>query len=636
MSATTLKRMLAAAVLMLMSATGGTQAEEARDALLMEGKRTLAQRVITQPGADLRATAAIDGAIVTADLPPMSIYYVYDRKDGMVEVGSNAHGAPVGWLAEADVLDWKQSIVVEFNNRANAGRERTLFFKDRDALDAALQGEDFVGRLQQARAQLLAGTPDPQGGIVAVEPQDVIDIEQNFYLLPILGFEKDVWLPFGQVGNYLEVASLPQREKPVTQPADFRAGVVFVIDTTQSMQPYIDKTRQVVESIQGILANSPEGANIRFGLIGFRQSVTQNPALEYQVKQFVPLSETANAEAFVSAISEMKAANVPTQGYDEDAIGGLFEAVQNTDWTAFQARYVVLITDAGPRPGGMDGNLAGDLGVGQIAGLAEQKNVRLLTLHLKTEYGAGDHDYARRAYEQLTTRDGQPAYIGIEVSDVDAFTPQVESMANQLVANVASVRQGQPVVPVDDSEGARLMARAGQAMELEYLGARNGTQLPSIFKSWTVDMAAENPSTRALDIRLMLTRNQLSSLAGALRPIVEEGQAPQADALTFFHRVQDLAARASNDSRQLGDDAPLGDRLGEYLEGLPYNSPVLNLTADDWVSFSRADQRDLLLSLQSKLAYYERIHNNPDRWIKLHPDAEDGEAVTTIPLFQLP
>lgn len=635
MTATILKRLLTTAVL-LWAGCCGAYAEDARDALLMDGKRTLFQRIITQPGADLRASATGDGAVVSADLPPMSIYYVYARKDGMVEVGVNAHGVPVGWLPEADVLDWKQSIVVEFNNRANAGRERTLFFKDRDALDAALQGEDFVGRLQQARAQLLAGTPDPQVGIVAAEPEEVIDIEQNFYLLPILGFEKDVWLPFGQIGNYLEVASLPQRETPVAAPAEFRAGVVFVIDTTQSMQPYIDKTRKVVERIQGILANSPEGRNIRFGLIGFRQSVAQNPKLEYQVKQFVPLGDAASAETFVSAISGMNAATVPTQGYDEDAIGGLYEAIQNTDWSAFQARYVVLITDAGPRPGGMEGNFAGDMGVGQIAGLAEQKNVRLLTVHLKTGYGSGDHEYAKRAYEQLTTRDGQPSYLGIDVAAVDDFSSQVESMANQLVANVASVRQGQPVVPVDDSEGARLMARAGRAMELEYLGASNGTQLPAMFQSWTLDMAAENPSIRALDIRLMLTRNQLSSLAEALRPIVEEGQAPQADALEFFRRVQDLAARASNDSRQLGDDAPLGDRLGEYLEGLPYNSPILNLTADDWVNFSRADQRDLLLSLQSKLAYYERIHNNPDRWIKLHPDAQDGEAVTTIPLFQLP
>jgi len=630
-----LKRLLAAACVLAMSAASGHAAEE-RDALLMDGKRTLFQRIITEPGAELVATSQANAEVVAADLPPMSIYYVYAREGGMVEVGANAHGVPDGWISADAVLDWKQSIVVEFNNRVDAGRERTLFFKDRDTLDAALKGEDFVGRLQHAREEAVAGHPDPETGIVAVEPEEVINIEQNFYLLPILGFEQDVFLPFGQMGNYLEVASLPQREEAQTKPAEFRAGVVFVIDTTQSMQPYIDKTRAVVERIQGILATSPEGQNVRFGLIGFRQSVTQNPALEYQVKQFVPLSEDATAETFVSAIGGMKAATVPTQGYDEDSLGGLFEAIQNTDWDKFQARYVILITDAGPRPGGMQDNYAGDIDVAQVAGLAEQKNVRLFALHLQTDYGAGDHAYAKSSYEALTNIDGQPAYLGIPATDVDQFTPQIESMANQLVANVTSVKQGQPVVPVDDSEGARLMARAGQAMELEYLGARNGTQLPPLFQSWTVDMAAEDPSKRALDVRLMLTRNQLSSLAETLRPIVEQGQAPQADALEFFRRVQELAARASNDTRELGDDAPLGDQLGEYLDGLPYRSAVLNLTADDWVTFSAPDQQDLLLALKSKLAYYERVHNNPDRWIKLHPDADDGEAVTTIPLYQLP
>lgn len=612
-------------------------AGQERDALLIEGKHTLYQRIITRPGADLYATADPASQPATADLPPMSIYYVYGRDHGMIEVGSNAKGTPAGWVAEDLAVDWKQSTVVEFNNRASAGRERSLFFKDRDSLDAALNGEDFITRLNQARTAALSGNADPQVGIIAVEPENAVDIEQNFYLLPILNYE-EAWLPFGQMGNYLEVAALPARERPKAEPVAFKTGVVFVVDTTQSMQPYIDKTREAIERIQSILVNSPEGDSIRFGLIGFRQSTAENAALEYQVKQFVPLSDTSTAGKFIEAIGTMKAATVPTRGFDEDSIGGLFEAIQNSDWTPFQARYVILVTDAGPRPAEMAGNFAGDFGLAQIAGLAEQRNVRLFALHLKTEYGKGDHDYAERSYEQLTMRDGQHSYLGIAANDVDNFTPQVEAMANQLVNNVASIRTGQPVVPVDESEGARLMARAGQAMELEYLGATGGEQVPSLFKSWVVDMAAENPSVRALDIRIMLTRNQLSSLAAALRPIVEEGggATSQTDPVAFFRRVQELAARASNDARQIGDDTAMGEVLGEYLEGLPYRSPILALTADDWVRASRPEQRDILLTLKSKLALYEQIHNNPERWIKLHPDAQDGESVTTIPLHQLP
>lgn len=58
----------------------------------------------------------------------------------------------------------------------------------------------------------------------------------------------------------------------------FRTGIVLVVDTSVSMQPYIDRVRQVVSELQQQLAARGELDSVSFGLVGFRNSVKRTPA----------------------------------------------------------------------------------------------------------------------------------------------------------------------------------------------------------------------------------------------------------------------------------------------------------------------------------------------------------------------
>src|SRR3546814_12936412 len=84
-----------------------------RRPLLIEGKSTLYQRILTRPGAVLLDKPGGTGQ----PLPPMSVLYVFDRKDGFLEVGPRAAAAPRAFAAEAEAIDWKPT------GRAS-GRER--------------------------------------------------------------------------------------------------------------------------------------------------------------------------------------------------------------------------------------------------------------------------------------------------------------------------------------------------------------------------------------------------------------------------------------------------------------------------------------------------------------------------------
>ena len=129
---------------------------------------------------------------------------------------------------------------------------------------------------------------------------------------------------------------------------DFRIGVTFVIDTTRSMQPYVEQVRQVMTRLQDRIGNNPEAERFRFGLVGFRDNIDLAPELDYVTNVFLPLGPDATAARFVETIGQVDVATVNSNGFNEDAIAGIDAALNQMDWTPYGGKFIVLITDASP------------------------------------------------------------------------------------------------------------------------------------------------------------------------------------------------------------------------------------------------------------------------------------------------
>ena len=89
-------------------------AAQDRKPLLMEGKQSLFQRVLTRPGTELLEQP---GGKPLSKLSPLSIFYAYDRLTNeagteFVEVGTNSSGRISGWVRKDDNIDWKQALVL--------------------------------------------------------------------------------------------------------------------------------------------------------------------------------------------------------------------------------------------------------------------------------------------------------------------------------------------------------------------------------------------------------------------------------------------------------------------------------------------------------------------------------------------
>jgi serine/threonine-protein kinase PpkA len=637
---------------------------EARTPLLMPGTTSLWQRVLTRPGA--KATAEPGGASAGPEIPALSMLFVYGRaKSGdadWIEIGTTPGGRTLGWIPAAEAIDWKQTMVVLFTNPVN--RDRALFFKESDPLLTLMESPDAAARAATLRQAAETRALPADSPVTAIEPPSWIDPAKTFYLLPILNWT-DGYFASGFSGLALQVAATSLQEKPdQPEPAKpdpeeaakllegYRAGVVFVVDTTISMEPYVARTRATIEALTAKLAASEEGDRVSFGLVGFRDVMPDGSPDGYITKVFATLADGHDRASFLGRLDAASASTADNLDFREDALAGVKSALDDIDWTGVAGRFVVLVTDASPRRAS-DHNSSTHLDPDQLRLLAQSKGAALMVIHLKTPAGKADHAAAEDAYTPMTAYPNIGSlYFPVEGGDVRTFGAVIDRISETILRQMDTAPQAgavdgppaaaSPAKPAAEaSENA--FARAGlvgRAMQLAYLGRMEGNQPPRLFSAWVSDRDIANPARKTLDVRVLISRNQLSDLQATLKAIIDAGESTRVAPNDFFRQLRSAAATMTRRPEGVGGDnarrlADLG-LIGEYLEGLPYRSRIMELSEDDWLSWSFGQQRQFLDDLEAKVALYRQIYDNTDLWIALDGDRSGGDAVSPIPLDALP
>jgi hypothetical protein len=294
----------------------------------------------------------------------------------------------------------------------------------------------------------------------------------------------------------------------------------------------------------------------------------------------------------------------------------------------------------------------------EVREFVQSMGIALFAVHLKTREGARDHQAAATQYEMLTRFQGKDnLYIPVEAGSVEKFGQTIERLATLLVEQVRGARKAMDEAakkpppapePAKDPEIAgidRKAALVGNAMQLAYLGRRKGTQAPPVFEAWVSDRDFDRPTLATLDVRLMLTRDQISDLQQVLKAVIKAGEAAQISPENFFTDLQSAAAALARTTKGVagatksaGGAKNLAETglIGEYLEGLPYKSEVLTMSQDLWLSWSIGEQQSFIDRLKSKIRLYEEFHNNVDNWVALDGGPLSGESVYPVPLEALP
>ena len=644
----TIKNLLLTGCLLLLA--GNLAAAE--KPLLMEGKKTLYQRVLSVPTARLYPTPA--DSSTSASIVPFSVLYVYQKESDWLKVGYDSFGKPAGWVKGDKAITWNQALTVSFKDPQDI--QRVMMFDTRDDLRQLVDDYDMEA-YQKLYNAVVSGDNPKDSPVIAIQPEAHLDIRDNFYLVPIIQHE-DVYLGNEQA-RLLEIASVPLEDPGAASrlaaansgSRSYRSGIHFVIDSTQSMGPYIDRTREAVEKVYSAIEKQGLTNQVSFGLTAYRDNVEQVPELEYLTRRYVSLEQGTDVEQFLQRVNSLSPSEVSSRDFREDAYAGIKAAIEDSDWSKFDARYVVLITDAGPRES-HDSLGATRLGAQALRQFAFDKGVSIWVLHLRTPSVAADHEKAKILYKQLSYYPGiGDFYYGVSLGKVDEFGNVLEVLANQITQQVLATTNGVPPLPIpaqneEQTQLAQLQSRVaklGNALRMRYIQKESGQPLPAFFDAWMVDRDFINPERSAVDVRVLLTRDQLSDLKSVMQQVLELAEEGVLSPQSFIDDLRSLAATVSRDPSSVGGStsgagANLIDMgyMREYIEDLPYTGEVMNLTLETWEEWSAKVQIEFMHRLESKINYYQALHDHTDLWVTPGGGPVNGNSVFPVALDLLP
>ncbi len=659
--------------------SGVTTTEARREPLRTDQHPTLFRRVVSLPGSRLLSEAGTDLGD-GEPLPTFSVLYVFEEStvNGVeyLEVGPSTRQGSQGWVKKDDTLDWSTMLVMQFAPRGQ--RKDVLFFEDSTELADIVraptyraEAEEIYDRLETERS-LLRGDPAyiPKwgGSLVAIEPKTGVTFRNDPYILPILDSREEEFDGSTET-VLLKVAAVPARETDIAdrddssfysdpgaraaEDGEFRIGVVFVLDTTISMAPFIERAYETVQGFYDAFNRFESSAFVSYGLVAFRDNIDVDPdELEYVTKIFQPLDTEAEPGQVLTNMRQIKEATAPTVDFQEDGFAGLLAAIEQMDWSPFDSRLIIFVSDASSREGPDPLSKISDVNSAVVAEMARNRNVAIVPIHLRTPSNQRQDDVsvAESQYRALSeTGDvSYNKYFQLDAESSGDFGTTLELLSNEIVQGVLKANAGQliqvvemePVVQSEENipqQVAQAVANEIFRAQLESLATVGNGDAPSFLAGWAADRDLTNPDVRALEVSVFLTRNQLSTLDKRLSLIVDAFRKGGDNPKAFFEKLQILAAETSTDP----DAPPIDDRnairtlLPSFLAALPYRSQALKIDQSYWASISVAQRQEFIEAIDAKRRIYDKTFSQTDLW-RDFGSGDPGLEATPIRLVNLP
>ncbi len=672
----------------------GASGQEARKPVNIEGKQTLPLRVLARPFSNVYKAPDEAQGTVMENVAAFEAFYVYTRpteeeiemEQGWYEVGSDNRGTVIGWMKTDDVFEWKQAMCLAYTHPE--GRSPVLMFETRGPLETMVnapadqrksQAQGYYSTIDSG--QIPAGFP-----VVSVEPKKAVDISKQFYLLPILDFQG--MQIDGREGRILELAAVTKAGPDAREETDIRENqeylaaatesstnitadklknlkvdIVWVADTTVSMRPYIERTLQVIRDVsEEIQLQSEVGANLRFGLWGYRDALELNPYVVYDTYNYTPaLQPIAD---FMQTMSVVQVTETSTKGYAEDVFSGVSNAVMDTEWSDNSLRFMILIGDAPGHELGDPSNISGQDEL-TLRSVADDNRVYLFAVHIKNPKAKAEYnELGEVQFKQLSKNKGTPqsAYWDVTSDDLEGFTNISLAVAGTIVDALQEAMQGYvagqqaaaamaapaatpapapaPIAPppagMEDVQATS--QQVVRAALVEWIGSTTDAQPPKDIVAWATDKDLMNPAIQAMDVRLLINKRQLDSLKTVLDGVMAAGLRGQIGGEDFFDALQATAATAARDPEQIKNAQQMADTglVPEFLDGLPYKSRLMDMSNELWASWSIDEQDEFLNQLDARIKTYQHIYDNPDGWIELNKGDDPGDYVYPISLDLLP
>lgn len=583
----------------------------------------LALKVITRTESTVQ-TEPEKGAPVSKKVGVFEFLYVFSPEDegnggggktknGFYRVGNTpSKNTIIGWISEEDVQEWDHREVVKFSPLT--GRTTARVYKSKDDLKVVLAAKNLDAK--PAIAQELPSTSTKKYKV----------------LMPILDIAKEN--VEGKLRIFNEVAfldspkfsALPDKEASELVKKHGQLDIVFVIDTTRSMQEYIEGIKEAVR-LMSTRFNSTENVNAKFGLVGYRDRIVQMPQanMEYIAKTFTPLTQQ---ETFLEALSQMNAIdNVPSEGTPEAVFDGLNEALSegNMGWREHGVKAIILIGDASAND--QQKNPEG-FSINGLLKTAKEQRVRIIAIKID---GEDPNDYPKhiRQFKELAQgvdEGARGAYLRVQrgpesvAEYVDKLRERMENEVN-LTDDLIKFAMEQATSGVIPQQPAN-MAREEYMVLLRLLDTSLGGHKSQNVKFSTGWIQSEMEGLPVIETHVMMTDEELEYLLWFLDGLYV-GARKKATAMSkimdvFIKDLEKVAGEAFDEKEQTFAD------FLQKQKGIPVQSRLLRFTIQEMREWSDRKRSDTLEGVNKKAKVLRLFWGDQENWIKITEDYRFG------------
>ena len=625
-------------------------------------------RVLTRPLAALYSAPETGASTTGGAVPAFSALVVLQRENGWYQVADKVGSPSRGWMKEADVMEWKHHLVACFTHPD--GRNKVVVFRGKETLERLAQetSEQRVSQMKRYESALASsGSERVPDEVLGAEPDGWARMQNQFFLLPVID-QKLVEMD-GRDASILRVAAATHERgqpPPPASPAKAAGGpkvdIVFVMDLTRSMGPFVERTRQMLVDIASSLSGGGVADDaVALGLWGYRDDPKLCEGIGFNTRNFTP--ELQGVPDFVKTLESVQETKVDSIDYAEDVFAGVADAVTKTKWRSGAVRLILLVGDAPgrghkeeehectirPRPKGT----ACGMNVEELRALATAQAVNISTIYLESPKW---RQFTERGERQFRTLGHNPSsdrsaisYTLLNAADPADYAACASSFASQLAENLRRLSSQNSLphsaeVPLgtDDPKAAgRQMAdNVFRGAMIEWASSRKDLSVPRDIDGWVLDKDPADPSITALDAAVLLNRDQLDSIKRLIDDLVNAGIRAQISSEDLFTALLAVAATGARDPGRLRNAKSLQEAgmIPDFLQGLPYksDSAVMALSQERWQAMSGDEQSDFIKNIESKLRYYEGIYEDTNKWAKINPNDDEASKVYAVPLKNLP
>lgn len=621
---------------------------------------SLPLKVLTRPKSPMYAEASDSSRVVNADVASFSAWVVLARENGWYKLTEAMGNDASGWMKASDVMEWKHHMVVSFTHPGS--RSRNLIFREKQPI------LDLLEMPQSERKTAWLGyIEDEKNGTgqqtVGIEPDGWVREKNQFYLLPIL--EQQEIQNAGQEVTLVKVAAatrergLTGESPPVARKVPPKLDIVFVMDLTRSMGPFIKTTLEMLGEIAtGFEEAETEGGSVRFGFWGYRDDPNLCKGIEFNTRNFT--ADLQDVKTFLETLRDIEETKVDSIDYAEDVFAGVSDAITLSAWREGAVKTILLVGDApgrgpgevekearqNPRPKGS----ASNMDAYALRALASANSVYLASYYLESSKWKAFTPKGTVQFRSLASNPGssQPTFAVLNADDPRDYANAAQAYASKLAENLASLAKGglipedtatysgKPMSPAD--EGRSMADNLFRNAFIEWNSANSELKAPRDIEGWIPDKDPVDPSRLALEPGVLLTKTQLSDLTDRVNDILDAMLRVEVGGQDFFKELHAVVTIGGRDPGRIRESRTLmeSNHFPDFLIGLPYKSKIMGMTKDDWREMSADRANQYRNEIISKVRYYSEIYKDGTKWQKLNASADAAESVTPIPIDMLP